>query len=60
MTKSQKRRLCQLISVTLCSLFWISWPLKMRLIGCPEMLVGNSQSTLCNTSYEDLVMQALV
>lgn len=60
MTKSQKRKLHQLTSVTLCSLFWISWPLKMGLIGFPEMLVGNSQSTLCSISHDDLVMQVLV
>jgi len=38
---SQKRRLCQVISVMLCSLFWDSWPLKMGPIDCPEMQLTN-------------------
>jgi len=31
----------QLASDRLCSLFWISWPLKLGLIHCPKILVGN-------------------
>jgi len=55
----------QLTSVMLCSLFWISWPLKMGLIGCPEMCrefpVHTVQYlTRMQLSHDDLVMQALV
>jgi len=31
---------------------WISWPLKMGLIGCPETSVGNYHHTLCNNLEE--------
>ena len=41
-----------LTSVILCSLFWISWPLKLGLIGCLKMLVWNYHSMLCNISGE--------
>jgi hypothetical protein len=41
---------CQLTAVMLCSIFWISWPLRMGLIGCPKTLVTNYHSTLCNIS----------
>jgi len=42
----KKRRQCQWISGVLGSLFWISWSLKMGLIGCPKMLVRNYHSIL--------------
>jgi hypothetical protein len=44
----KKKTLCLLTSVVLCSLFWISSPLKMGLMGCPKTLVRNYPSTLCN------------
>jgi len=50
--KSQTRRLCQLTSIMFCSLCWISWPLKLRLIGCPETMVRNYHCTLHVTSEE--------
>ena len=51
-TKSQTRKLCQLISVMLCGLFWISWPLKKGPIGCSEMSVKNYHSMLHNIPKE--------
>jgi hypothetical protein len=47
-TKSHKKRWCQLTEVVLWYLFWISWYLKIGLIDCPQMLVRNYHSTLCN------------
>jgi len=57
----ERKRLCQLTSLVLCSLFWISQPLKEGLIGCPKT---NYHSTLqyltsAQTSL-DFVMQTLV
>ena len=49
-------KLCQLTSVMLCSLFWISWCWKMGTIGYPQMSVPNYHTTLHN----DLAVQALV
>jgi len=37
---SKKIRFCHLTSVILCSLFWISWTLKVGLICCAETSVG--------------------
>jgi len=42
----------RLTSVVLCSLFWISWPLKMGLISCSEMPVMNYHSMLLNVLQE--------
>jgi len=36
----------------LCSLFWISLPLKMGMIVCPKKSVRIYYSTLCNISDE--------
>jgi len=47
-TESQNRRLCQLTLVMLCSLFLVSLPSKMGLIGCPEMSVRIYHSVLHN------------
>ena len=52
MDKFQNRRLCLVISVILCSLFWISWSLEMGLIGCLETTVRNYHSMLYNISEE--------
>jgi len=41
MDKVPKRRLCQLTSVVLYSVFCISWPLKMGQISCSRMSVQN-------------------
>jgi len=46
MDKVTKRRLCQLTSVLLYSVFWISWPLKMERISCSRMSVQNYHSML--------------
>jgi len=46
----QKRKLCQFF--VLVSLFWISWPLKLRSIGGHKMLVWNYHSSLRNISEE--------
>jgi hypothetical protein len=51
-TVSQKRKLCELTPVMLSSLFWISWLLKMGLIGRPETSVRNYHSTLHNIPEE--------
>ena len=48
----QKRRLCHVTSVMVCSLFWVSWPLKTGLIGCPEMRVTNYHCMLRNNPEE--------
>jgi len=47
-----KRRLCQLTYVVFCSLFWISWPLKMEPIGSPTTSIRNYHSMLRNISTE--------
>jgi hypothetical protein len=52
MDKSQKRTLCQLTSVVLCSLFWIALLLKMGPIGCPETHLSNYRSIRLNSSEE--------
>jgi len=46
MDKSQKRRLCQLTWIMLCSLCWISSLLKMGEIGHPKKSVRNYHATL--------------
>jgi len=46
MDKTEKRRLCQLISIMLCCLFWTSWLLKKGPICCPETPVMNCHSML--------------
>jgi len=51
-TKSQRRRLCQLISVMECSLFLISWPLRMGPLGRFKTSVRNYHPTLRNISEE--------
>jgi len=43
---------CQLNSLVYGSVFWISWSLKLGLIGFPEMSVQNYHSTLPNISLE--------
>ena len=48
----KKGKLCQLTSVILCSLFWISWPLKLGLINCPKTLLQNYLCMLCNILEE--------
>jgi len=60
-----KKKLCQLTSGMLFSLYWISWPLKMGPIGFPETSVMNYHFTLCNISdeqrsHDNFAMQALV
>jgi hypothetical protein len=50
--KKKRKRLCQLTSLMLRSLFWISWHLKLDLISCPEMSVWNYHPTLHNISLE--------
>jgi len=52
--KSQNGIMCQLISLMLCSLSWISRLLKMGLIGCPETIVRNYHSVLSSTSEEHM------
>jgi hypothetical protein len=42
------QKLFQLTSIMLRSVFWISWPLKIWLIGCPTMSVRNYHSMLCS------------
>jgi len=42
----------KLTSVMLCSVFWISCPLNMRLTGCPVTLVTNYHFMLCNILQE--------
>jgi hypothetical protein len=49
---SKKRWLCQVTSIMLCSLFWVSWPLKTGPIGCPEMQVTNYLRVLYNIPEE--------
>jgi len=64
--QSPKREDSHLTSVVLCSLFRISLPLKMGLIGCPETLVsklplsGVLYLRRAEISYDGFVMQALV
>ena len=58
-TKFQKRRLCQLTSHMLCSLFWSYWPLKIRAIGFTKIPVRNYHSVV-EISQDDLATQALV
>ena len=50
--KRQKKRLFQLTSFAPCSLFWISWHVKMGSIGCSETLVRNYHSTVHSISEE--------
>ena len=52
MDKTQKRRLCHLTSVMLCSLLEFLTLEKVGLIGCPEMSGRNGDSTLCNISED--------
>jgi len=47
---SLKKEDCELTSIVLCSLFWISWPLKLELTQSPTTLVGNYHSVLHNIS----------
>jgi hypothetical protein len=46
----QKRGVCQLTSLVLCSPFWKSWPLLLGLTGCPKPSVQNYHFTLRNIS----------
>jgi len=50
--KVLKRKLCQLILVILCSLFWIPSTVMLGPIDCPEMSVQNYHSALCYISEE--------
>jgi hypothetical protein len=52
MDQVTERKIVSVNSVMLCSLFWISSPLKLGLIGCPKMSVQNYHSTLCSISEE--------
>jgi hypothetical protein len=46
------RKNCQLISVMLCSLFWISCSLKVGPTGCLETSVSNYHSMLYDIAQE--------
>ena len=46
------RKNCQLTSVMLCSVFWISCPLKTGPTGCPKISVSNYHSMLCDIAQE--------
>jgi len=50
----QKLRLCHLTFIALCSLFWISWPLKIGPIHCPETSARNYHPLLRNISAEHI------
>jgi hypothetical protein len=65
MDEVPKKDTVSVTSVTLYSLFRISWSLNMGPTGCPEMSARNYHSTLYNipvqcTYHDDLVMKASV
>jgi hypothetical protein len=49
---SDRKIFVQLMSVMICSFFWISWFLKLRPIGCLKPSVRNYHFALCNTPEE--------
>jgi hypothetical protein len=51
-SKKKNKRLFPLTSFVPCSLYWISWRVKLGSIGCPETLVRNYHSTVCSISEE--------
>ena len=52
MDKVPDKKILSVISVMLCVLFWISWPLKMGPISCPKTSVTNYHCMVHNISEE--------